>query len=199
MWVIKLGGSLADSDELMDWLQVISTHGQGQVVVVPGGGEFAETVRRMQKHWRFSDQAAHQMALWAMVQYSLMLSDLMPLLHPVATADEIHNWMHKRRIPVWQPLALQDAGIEASWRVTSDSLALWLARQLNSPHLVLIKSCTVPAISITELINQDIIDNAFGDFYASYHGETFCLGPGQQTQLAQALTNMGRLKPIQNT
>ncbi|OZA05848.1 MAG: uridylate kinase, partial [Methylophilaceae bacterium 17-44-8] len=47
MWVIKLGGSLLGTDELQQWLSCIAEYGDGRVVIVPGGGVFADTVRTL--------------------------------------------------------------------------------------------------------------------------------------------------------
>ena len=43
-WVVKLGGSVASSPFLEDWLRTLAGGG-GRLVVIPGGGPFAEAVR----------------------------------------------------------------------------------------------------------------------------------------------------------
>ena len=42
-------------------------------------------------------------------------------------------------------MVLDASDIRPSWDVTSDSLAAWLARHIGAQHLVLAKSCAVPA------------------------------------------------------
>ena len=44
-----------------------------KVVVVPGGGPFADAVRTAQGLWQFSDEVAHVMAIGAMDQFGRML------------------------------------------------------------------------------------------------------------------------------
>ena len=56
MWVIKLGGSLLSSESLKEWLSVIVKHGAGKLVIVPGGGIFADKVRDEQQKWKFDDK-----------------------------------------------------------------------------------------------------------------------------------------------
>ena len=63
--VVKLGGSFAGSVELPAWLDALARCA-GRVVVVPGGGPFAEAVRAAQPKMRFDDHAAHRMAVLAM-------------------------------------------------------------------------------------------------------------------------------------
>ena len=49
MWVVKIGGSLLGSPELERWLEVVAKHGDGKIIIVPGGGLFANAVRDAQK------------------------------------------------------------------------------------------------------------------------------------------------------
>src|SRR5262245_52569461 len=75
--VVKLGGSFALSSDLPAWLEVIAG-GAGYVVLVPGGGPFADAVRAAQPVMRFDEAAAHHMALLAMEQYGRALVGLDP-------------------------------------------------------------------------------------------------------------------------
>jgi aspartokinase-like uncharacterized kinase len=45
MWVVKLGGSLLGSPELPRWLDTLVKISDGKVLIVPGGGMFADAVR----------------------------------------------------------------------------------------------------------------------------------------------------------
>jgi aspartokinase-like uncharacterized kinase len=72
---------------------------------------------------------------------------------------------------VWrpQPETLNAAGIPASWDISSDSLAAWLAAAVGAKHLLLVKSiAAAPAATIDAhtLIAQGIIDPAFPSFAA---------------------------------
>ena len=78
MWVVKLGGSLQSFPGLRDWVRLIAEQGGGRVVLVPGGGQFADAVRAAQRTAGFDDRTAHGMALFAMEQYGLMLAALAP-------------------------------------------------------------------------------------------------------------------------
>ena len=51
MIVVKIGGSLGKADALRSWLAVLA-RGKGRVVVVPGGGAFADGVREEQRRLR---------------------------------------------------------------------------------------------------------------------------------------------------
>jgi aspartokinase-like uncharacterized kinase len=159
--IIKLGGSLAGSPALRAWLDGVVRHGAGRAVIVPGGGRFADAVRMAQARWRFSDAAAHDMALLAMEQFGLMLCALDARLCAARSRADIRRALADRVLPVWLPSALlaRAAGVRKNWDVTSDSLAAWLARELRASHLVLVKSCRVPrAATVAALARAGIVD-----------------------------------------
>lgn len=87
---VKLGGSLAGSRDLAAWLEVLDQF-SGPLILVPGGGAFADTVRAMQAKMRFDDEAAHHMALLAMEQYGRAIAALWPRLSRVTTLAAIRR------------------------------------------------------------------------------------------------------------
>ena len=181
--VVKLGGSYADSPQLPQVLDRLAGQAGRQLVIVPGGGPFADTVRHWQQRWRFADPVAHPMALAAMIQYGLMLTGLQPKLATADSLAAIESIWQQGRIPVWLPVELLDDrdAVEASWQVTSDSLALWLADRLGAEQLVLLKSVSAPPFDATvaELTRREIVDQAFAGFAARSQCEVYCLGPDQ--------------------
>ncbi len=165
--VIKLGGSLAEGAYLRSWLDQLATL---PVLIVPGGGPFAECVRTLQARVGFSDSAAHKMALSSMVQYARMLIDFEPRLQPVSTQAEINLVLSQGLPAIWLPLAIQDhPDIPQSWSVTSDSLAAWLALKTGAARLVLVKSVDLPndSSSLKSLVDDGLVDEAFPQFMGS--------------------------------
>lgn len=190
MLVVKLGGSLAKARTLENWLDVLSNHGAGRAAIVPGGGEFADAVRAAQSSYRFSDLAAHRMALLAMEQYALLLADLEPAFHLCDSEAGIRAALAADRVALWQPRAMIDAAPEVatSWEITSDSLAAWLARRLGASHLLLIKSVTVgPPHDAHRLADLGIVDPAFPRYVAGAKFGLHCFGPGEEKHLAAEL------------
>jgi hypothetical protein len=133
--VVKLGGSHALSPLLRPWLEAIA-RAAGHVVVVPGGGPFADTVRSAQPAMRFDDDAAHDMALMAMAQYGRALTGLADGFVYADTIAAVQDAAASQKIPVWSPWPGLRAhpDIPRSWDVTSDSLAIWLAGALSVRH-----------------------------------------------------------------
>ena len=170
MIIIKLGGSLSRSDALLNCLNAVEKKYQGRaVVIVPGGGAFADQVRLAQQHWQFDDNTAHHMALLAMKQMALMFKGLKPGFTIADTVAAIQDPLNLKKTVIWSPdiIELDNAGIQASWDITSDSLAAWLATTVSASELILIKSAVVDAgLSLHQLARQNIVDQAFCDFAA---------------------------------
>jgi 5-(aminomethyl)-3-furanmethanol phosphate kinase len=166
LWVIKLGGSLHADPILKAWLDLLVEYGCGKVVIVPGGGNYADAVRDAQQRWKFGESIAHRMALLAMEQYALQLQAITPRLIIADTAVGITNSLRSGNVPIWFPSAmvLADPYIRATWGVTSDSLAAWLATHMQATNLVLVKSCPLGTdTSVVELANAGIVDACFAD------------------------------------
>ena len=164
MWVVKLGGSLNADPLLPEWLDLLARLGGGRVTIVCGGGSFADEVRRAQSFWHFDDLPAHNMALLAMAQTAYLAQGLSPTLRLTTTLAEIRQVLHTGQTALWLPLDIlrDQPGPDANWEVTSDSLALDLARQLNAERLVLVKACAIdPNASLAELRELGVLDQRF--------------------------------------
>jgi aspartokinase-like uncharacterized kinase len=169
--VAKLGGSLAGSPLLRPWLQAIEAVA-GSVVIVPGGGPFADAVRAAQPVMGFDDRAAHVMALLAMAQYAVALASLGTKLIVAEDVLAIEQALERSQVPVWSPWPmLRDApDVAESWDVTSDSLALWLATRLQARRVVIAKHRTPSGVSAQQLVADGIVDAAFPRFLAGFAG-----------------------------
>jgi len=177
-WVVKLGGSLHDSPNLRRWLKVIAAS-PAPVVVVPGGGLFADAVRQAQRRLKFSDAVAHHMALLAMEQYGRAIAGMGPKTRIAETIRSIRLCLQGEHKPVWLPtrMVLGRPDIAESWEVTSDSLALWLAGRLRARGLLLVKSAHLPAgfDSARSLSKRGIIDAAFPRLLAANPCPCWCI------------------------
>ncbi len=176
--VVKLGGSHAASFLLRPWLAAVA--GVAGVVVVPGGGPFADAVRAAQPKMGFGDRAAHDMGLLAMAQYGLALAGIEPRLVPADTLEALRDAIGIGRVAVWLPWPmLRDApDIPAAWDVTSDSLALWLAAALGTPRVLLVKRRPPPAVADAKRIAREgLVDAAFPAFLLRFRGDVWIAGP----------------------
>ena len=168
MWVVKIGGSLLGSPELEKWLEIFVKYSDGNIILVPGGGIFANAVREAQKLTKISDACAHKIAVLAMDQFGLVLANLNPLLATAKTECEIDERTWQHRAIIWLPshMVLADDSIAQSWDVTSDSLAAWLAKKLNATQLVLVKSDkpNESQLCLKQMTADGVVDEAFREF-----------------------------------
>lgn len=185
MWLVKFGGSLFNAENLKAWLAVFASN--RSLVVVPGGGPFADQVREAQNKFCFDDAAAHIMALLAMEQYGRMLCALHPGLIAAATPQQIARALEQGNTPVWMPtsMVVADPKIEQSWEVTSDSLAAWLAARIGIRNLVLVKSVVLDSDSqtATRLQAQNVIDNRFVDYLRMSSAQAWIVGHEEPSYL----------------
>ncbi len=178
---------------LLPWLQRLAL---ANVILVPGGGPFADQVRQAQAASPFDDSTAHAMALLAMSQYGLMLTGLCPQLKRAHTLEEIRQSYKQGTTAVWLPdlTLLHQADIPHSWDVTADSLALWLADRLAVSHLLLVKSTdhTPPHNRLSDWMAAGIIDTAFADFLARTHVNVWLARAADYDQIAQGFSQPER-------
>lgn len=189
-WVVKLGGSLALSPQLPHWLHALS---KTQAIIVPGGGPFADNVRLAQNRWIFDDRTAHHMAILAMQQYGLMLAGLNPTLKTLKTGN-LQDFPSEARI--WLPDGgeLDEAGVPASWAVTSDSLAAWLAAQIGAENLLLVKSLPQSIIdaerkplTLERVVKLGWVDEVFAEYARLGGFRSWLCGPEVMQDLQRGL------------
>jgi aspartokinase-like uncharacterized kinase len=188
--VVKLGGSVVRSGELVAWLDAIAASPR-PIVVVPGGGALADEVRVCQTQLGFGDRAAHRMALLAMDQLAWAVAGMRQGFTVGATEAELGAALSRGEVAVWAPYALlaERDDVEQSWRLTSDSLALWLAGRLGAPRCYLIKSIarTASGASAAQLARDGVVDAAFPEMLKETGVAAVLLGRGDQRGFAACL------------
>ena len=140
--MVKVGGGLSAIPGALDQVAatLASAGGRLRLVVVPGGGPFADAVRRFGEQAPLSDDAAHWMAMLAMDQYAHILAERIPaplVDEPGAVAASVG----RSGVAVLAPYRWMRAAdvLPHSWDATSDSVAAFVAGALDAERLVLIK------------------------------------------------------------
>jgi dihydroneopterin aldolase len=189
--IVKIGGSHAVSADLPAWVKAIASDGRA-LVVVPGGGPFADAVRDAQTNMGFDDHTAHHMALLAMEQYGVVLASLNKKLVLANSVALIRRLLRTGYVPVWSPtrMVLGARDIPASWDVTSDSLSAWLAGKLRSRRLVLVKhlAASEPSVSAAELSSEGVVDPSFPRFLRASGASARIARPSDHAKLGPLLS-----------
>lgn len=161
-WVIKIGGSLYGSRHLGEWLDTLDGHGASRLVIVPGGGPYADQVRATDRQFNLDPTLAHNMAVLAMQQFGYLMASLCPRLRLANCREQIQACWDNGKVAIWEPYNLvnQHCRLERTWGVTSDSLAAWLAEYLSVEQLLFVKSAavTLSEVSLHELQRHGSID-----------------------------------------
>lgn len=125
---------------------------QRAVVVVPGGGPFADAVRDVDRRVGLSDEAAHWMAVLGMDQYAWLLASCLSGARLVTDASQIARAAEGGRLPVLAPYRwLREADpLPHTWDVTSDSIAAWIAGALGAARLVLVKPPGAAGVNLVD-------------------------------------------------
>lgn len=154
--VVKIGGSLYHQ---VPRLMPVLNGSERPLLIIPGGGPFADTVRQC----NVNNETAHWMAVAAMEQFGWYLSTFgmdttQTMTAPVKTAVFLP----------YQCLRLTDV-LPHSWNTTSDTIAAWVAGTLGL-DLVLLKSVDgiftdgVLCKQVAEPVDSDVVDPFFIPF-----------------------------------
>jgi 5-(aminomethyl)-3-furanmethanol phosphate kinase len=145
--VIKVGGGLSRLpgalERVCSELRALSR--RHPILLIPGGGPFADAVRAFESQTTLSPAASHWMAILAMDQYAYVLADQIAGGVIVTEPGEIGEVLWEGKTPIIAPAQwMRSADVfPHSWEVTSDSIAAFVAGALGAARLALIK----PAVS----------------------------------------------------
>jgi aspartokinase-like uncharacterized kinase len=138
--VVKVGGGLL-RDQGLEGLrracaEATEIAASRPVLVVPGGGPFADAVRVVDEQVGLDDATAHALALRAMDQLGVLLGRLLP------AAELVADLVAPRALGLLEaaPAFAGRADVPASWTVTSDSLAVLAAAAIGAGEAILLKS-----------------------------------------------------------
>jgi aspartokinase-like uncharacterized kinase len=154
--VVKVGGSLFDQ---IPTLAPILNSSKRPLFIIPGGGHFADNVRRC----HVDEDTAHWMAIAAMEQYGWFIASF-----GIPVTEKLRLCQKTTVFLPYQCLRMNDV-LYHSWEVTSDTIAAWVAASLGLDLLVL-KSVGGIIINgvlqpqITRPVDTDVVDPFFIPF-----------------------------------
>ncbi len=123
-YVIKIGGSL---EEHIDPILSVLRHSSCPCLIVPGGGRFADMIRRT----GVEGEHAHWMAIAAMEQFGWLIASRGAACGSILDRPE--------NLEVFLPyISLRETDpLPHTWDVTSDTIAAWVAHMLDLDLIVL--------------------------------------------------------------
>jgi aspartokinase-like uncharacterized kinase len=205
--VVKVGGGLghgAGDDALRALCAELGALGERHsLLVVPGGAWFADAVREADRRFGLPAATSHHMAVLGMEQFGWLLSELIP-----GAVRSAEGRAGAGRTTVLLPGALALDRLPASWQVTSDSIAAWVAGEAGAGRLVLVKEVDglfadwpprgepIPRLTVAELaaLRPGGVDPYLPAALASARFETWVISgrdPRRLTELLDRGTSVG--------
>ncbi len=143
--VFKIGGKiLENSNNLKSTFSQLALLFEEKIlqkiIIIPGGGSFANFVRRMDEDLGIGDDLAHWIAIYSMNYNGIMLNRKYPDLE---TIEELKIFQEaKQMFCIFLPYRFlrKEDNLPHNWDVTSDSIALYVANKLKLNRCFLIKN-----------------------------------------------------------
>jgi len=140
--ILKVGGSLSEDPEVLISLcaELSGLAKDYGLVVVPGGGKFADVVRDSDERFTLPSSVSHKMAILAMDQFGMLLAQITPNSCATYSLEDAEQLSDTEAVPIFLPsrLLFKEDPLKNSWDVTSDSIAAYVAVRLKAAKLILV-------------------------------------------------------------
>ncbi|MDR2545482.1 MAG: delta 1-pyrroline-5-carboxylate synthetase [Methanobrevibacter sp.] len=133
-WVVKIGGSLFPEQAIAVAEAIKGTNS----LIITGGGEFANLIRKYDKKIKFSNNVTHQTAIETMSITSKLLNDKLNFTKIVDNLDAAKQTSENGEIPILISSRILDEKdtLEHSWKVSSDSISSYISYLLKSKLII---------------------------------------------------------------
>ncbi|GAA5818993.1 MAG: delta 1-pyrroline-5-carboxylate synthetase [Methanobrevibacter sp. CfCl-M3] len=133
-WVVKIGGSLFPEQAIAVAEAIKGTNS----LIITGGGEFANLIRKYDKKIKFSNNVTHQTAIETMSITSKLLNDKLNFTKIVDNLDAAKQTSKNGEIPILISSKILDEKdtLEHSWKVSSDSISSYISYLLKSKLII---------------------------------------------------------------
>jgi 5-(aminomethyl)-3-furanmethanol phosphate kinase len=172
--VVKVGGSLYDLPDfrhrLTSFLGMIP---EDRIVLIPGGGSMANTVRDWDRIHQLGEEVSHWLALRTLQVNAQLLKHFLPDASIISSLTPLPS-----RINILDGYAFaeQDESsrdhLPHTWDVTTDAIAARIARLLKADRLILLKSVEYPrGKGWSQVVRMGLVDTTFPKLIKKLHIE----------------------------
>jgi len=159
MWIVKIGGSWLKNPKLPSLINFLQRFANQKIVLVVGGGIFAETVRNVYKSNKMTEETGHILAMKATEIFAYYLRSIN---QDISISNKITNFIEKK-LNLWIPTERlsSEKKFKKNWESTSDSIATWLYSNTKSKGVVFIKSLSFAKeekLKLKDLQKKKILD-----------------------------------------
>jgi len=137
--LIKIGGSLTyEAEPLLKALKNYAREKNKKIVIIPGGGDFADVVRKIDKTLNISNSLSHKLAIKCMDLIGEVYAEIGDI-KAYDTLFDLKREIEKEKIAILLPskILLSTDIAEHSWAITSDSLSLYIGKLLDVREVII--------------------------------------------------------------
>jgi len=163
--IIKIGGKILENREnlestLSQFKSLINDGVLQKIIIIPGGGSLVDFIRNIDHKLNIGDDLAHWMAIYAMNHNGIELCKNFRELVCINNYKELQTFLINdisKSISVFLPYdyLVQEDQLPHNWDVTSDSITLHLANNLELRECYLIKN--VDGIIVNENGQEKVV------------------------------------------
>ena len=151
--LFKIGGSILENpiylkNTISQFKQLVQQNLINNIIIIPGGASYANFIRTLDKELKIGNTMAHWMAIYAMNYNGNKIAHQYPFINLTEKIEELLKIDHS--ISLFLPfkyLKIKDP-LPHNWDVTSDSITLYIAHELELSQCFLIKD-------VDGILNQD--------------------------------------------
>ena len=200
-WVVKIGGSLFPEYSINLAQELVGE----DVLIICGGGQLANQIREYHHELNFLPTTSHKTAILCMDILGMLLADKVKGAEAVRSLEEAKKVSDGGKLPVLIPSMLLEYldPLEHSWRVTSDSISLYISHLLEAKLLIstdvdgiythrpsLDGAQFIKEISAKKLLNfgETSLDESFAELLLKYKTSTYVVN-GKHPERVLAILN----------
>lgn len=142
--LFKIGGKILEDFEnlnstISQLMQLYNEHLLQKIILIPGGGSFANFIRKIYNELNFTEETAHWMGIISMNYNGLELSKKFPNIQVVENFERLKE--SKKIFSIFLPYDFikETDKLPHTWDVTSDSISIFIAKELGLNECYFIK------------------------------------------------------------
>ena len=142
--IFKIGGKILENSTniestISQLTQLYEEKVLQKIIIVPGGGSYANFIRRIDDELKLGDDLSHWMAIYSMNQNGIELKRKFPELECIEDLKEFQDSNKNFSIFLPYNYLRNNDNLPHNWDVTSDSIAYYVADQLQFNQCFLVK------------------------------------------------------------
>jgi len=164
--IVKVSGKIIENKENLQHVlnqlkKILNEHETiNSILLIPGGGSFADFIRKICHKIDLDDNIAHWEAIYAMEFNARKMLKEFTCLKPISQLDDFKEILHhneKEKYPyVFLPFdyLYENDELPHSWSVTSDSIAAYISHKLEISCAFLIKNVDGIILKVGKVIRE---------------------------------------------